>query len=109
MHALRLCASDPRIAAFGDDTFFHLSKTGHHVKYHFSGWRAEIEPLPEADDFRAFICQRLDRCQHVNGIATEAVNCNHHEYIPLIANALIAERRRTKALEDALRAHGLID
>ncbi|EGP1154012.1 phage tail protein [Salmonella enterica] len=26
-----------------------------------------------------------------------------------IANALIAERRRTKALEDALRAHGLID
>ncbi|ECX7132885.1 phage tail protein [Salmonella enterica] len=26
-----------------------------------------------------------------------------------IANSLIAERRRTKALEDALRAHGLID
>ncbi|EBO4934724.1 phage tail protein [Salmonella enterica] len=29
--------------------------------------------------------------------------------IQAIANALIAERRRTKALEDALRAHGLID
>ncbi|EGH1814202.1 phage tail protein [Salmonella enterica] len=29
--------------------------------------------------------------------------------IKAIANALIAERRRTKALEDALRAHGLID
>lgn len=29
--------------------------------------------------------------------------------IQAIANALIAERRRTKALEDALRAHGLIN
>ncbi|EJF6468286.1 phage tail protein [Salmonella enterica] len=29
--------------------------------------------------------------------------------IQAIANSLIAERRRTKALEDALRAHGLID
>ncbi|HBI4250008.1 TPA: phage tail protein, partial [Salmonella enterica subsp. enterica serovar Heidelberg] len=29
--------------------------------------------------------------------------------IQAIANALITERRRTKALEDALRAHGLID
>ncbi|EDI0968389.1 phage tail protein [Salmonella enterica subsp. enterica serovar Newport] len=29
--------------------------------------------------------------------------------IQAIANALIAERRRTKALEDTLRAHGLID
>lgn len=29
--------------------------------------------------------------------------------IQAIANALIAERRRTKALEDALRTHGLID
>ncbi|EEO6374400.1 phage tail protein [Salmonella enterica] len=29
--------------------------------------------------------------------------------IQAIANALIAERRRTKALEDALRSHGLID
>ncbi|EEI4638175.1 phage tail protein [Salmonella enterica] len=29
--------------------------------------------------------------------------------IQAIANALIAEHRRTKALEDALRAHGLID
>ncbi|EEL2493482.1 phage tail protein [Salmonella enterica] len=29
--------------------------------------------------------------------------------IQAIANSLIAERRRTKSLEDALRAHGLID
>gem|GEM_PF-5346663 len=70
-----------RSATLCDKVFFHLSKTRHHMKHHFPGWRTEVESFPKADNFNAFRVEGFNCSQNINGIASEAVNGNYNKYV----------------------------